>query len=122
MGNCEFKEDIFCPFYHSYYIDVNNRLPAMGADPEFVTFSGFSSGTYMSQQLLINYSDVIKGAALYHGGVYGQTWKDLEGTAEDWKDLIAKHIADGTIADTSNLKNAPVMVIGGDNDPDLYKF
>jgi len=122
MGNCQFKEDIFCPFYHSYYIDASNKLPSLGADPNFVTISGFSSGTYMSQQLLINYSDTVKGVGLYAGGVYGQTWKDLEGTQENWKDLITKHASDGTIADTSNLKDAPVIIIGGTNDADLFRY
>ena len=87
MGNCETRADIFCPFYHSFYIDLDNRLLSMGADSNQVTFSGFSSGSWMSHQLHIVYSDTIKGVGLYEGGPYGQSFLDMEGTKENWKDL-----------------------------------
>lgn len=115
MGNCE-SHDILCPFYHSYYIDFRNKLPSMGADPDLVTFSGFSSGSWMSHQLHIVYSDTIKAVALHNGGPYGHNFNDLEGTLEAWKDLVVEASDAGTIADITNIKNSPVMIVTGSND------
>ena len=119
MGNCE-SFDMFCPFYHSYYIDVNNKLPSMGADPDYVTFSGFSSGSWMSHQLHIVYSDTIKGVGLYEGGPYGSSFLDFDGTLESWKELTTKASTAGSIADTANIKNSPVMIVSGSNDKTAF--
>ena len=88
----------------------------MGADPDYVTFSGFSSGSWMSHQLHIVYSDTIKGVGLYEGGPYGQKFTNFNGTLEVWKDLIKEASDSGNIADTSNIKDSPVMIVSGLND------
>jgi len=71
----------------------------------------------MSHQLHIVYPDLIKGVGLYAGGPFGQNFMDMEGTIGDWKDLIPQYAADGTIGDTALLKDAPVIIVGGANDP-----
>jgi poly(3-hydroxybutyrate) depolymerase len=46
-------------------------LPSFGADPDSVTISGISGGSYTANQLHVVYSDLIKGAGLIIGGPYG---------------------------------------------------
>jgi len=62
------------------------------------------------------YSDTIKGVGLYEGGPYGQSFLDMEGTKENWKELTKKATTEKTIADTSNIKNSLVMIVSGLND------
>ena len=46
------------------------NLPSLGADPSSVVFAGFSSGSFMSHQLHITFSETIKGVGLMAGGPY----------------------------------------------------
>jgi len=58
--------------------DSAPSLPFMNADPDTVTVSGYSAGGYMSHRHLIINSDVIQGAASFHGMPYGMTLGDLD--------------------------------------------
>jgi hypothetical protein len=58
-------------FYGENYQELLS-LPPLGGDMDTVTFSGFSSGSYMAHQMHIVYSDMIKGVGLHAGGPYGQ--------------------------------------------------
>lgn len=49
---------------------MNHRLLPMGADPGYTTISGFSGGSYMTDNLKVIYSDTFKGAGLLSGGSY----------------------------------------------------
>ena len=51
-----------------------NSLPALGADPNTVTFSGISGGGYMSNVMQIIHSKRVKGTGLVVGGPYGFDW------------------------------------------------
>ena len=72
----------------------------------------------MSHQLHIVFSSTVKGVGLYDGRPYGNEYSDE--TLDDWKDLI-NQASDacsmcGTISDTSNIKNSPVMIVSGSSD------
>ena len=71
----------------------------LGGDPEMVTMSGFSSGSFMGAQQMIVNSDIIKGVGLLSGGPYGLAFVDPYGTMDAWKTLIPKAAAEGGIAD-----------------------
>ena len=45
-------------------------LPALGANPDTITFGGQSSGSYMTNQMQVIYSETIKGAGMMAGGPY----------------------------------------------------
>ena len=79
MGNCP-SESILCPLFSSYYVLDEMRLPSFGADPESVTFSGISSGSFMAHSMHIIYSKTIKGVGLIAGGPYGANLFDLKNT------------------------------------------
>ena len=46
-------------------------MPPMGGNPDTVSFSGFGSGGYMSQQMLFVYPSKIMGIATQGAGPYG---------------------------------------------------
>ena len=52
----------------------------MGANPDTITSSGFSSGSYMSAHLHVIMSDTIKGVGLMNGGSYWSipAWNDKD--------------------------------------------
>ena len=58
------------------HFNNNTTIPALGANPDTVTISGFSSGSYMSTHLHVIFSDTIKGAGMMAGGPYhvGRIW------------------------------------------------
>ena len=51
-----------------------NWLPPMGINPNTITFAGDSGGSYMSTNMHVIHSDVVKGAGLMIGGPYGFDW------------------------------------------------
>ena len=53
------------------FLGKDVALPAMGGDPDSITISGFSGGSYAATQLHVIYSDLIKGSGLIAGGPYG---------------------------------------------------
>lgn len=62
-------------------------LPALGANPDTITASGFSSGSYMSTHLHVIFSDIIKGVGLLNGGAY---W-----SIDAWTDKVDDYYALG---------------------------
>ena len=91
-------------------------LPPLGADLNYLTFSGMSSGSIMAMQLHIVHSSLIKGVALHAGGPYGQSVLDLEKTANRAKKLAKRASKNGTIDKLENLKGSPVYISSGKND------
>jgi len=79
--------------YYSYWTDTWNMLPAMGANPDTVTISGFSSGASFADHYYITHSDLIKGAGLLSGTDYG--------TIEE----AQQYESEGKIPDLSNLQD-----------------
>ena len=74
MGqNCGKLDWVTCTFNPWYYNAASSTksLPPMNADADTITFSGFSSGAFMSTNMHVIYSDTIKGVGLTSGGVYG---------------------------------------------------
>jgi poly(3-hydroxybutyrate) depolymerase len=49
----------------------SNTLPSMGANADYTTISGFSSGSFMADQLHVIYSETFKGGAFHAGGPIG---------------------------------------------------
>ena len=78
MGNCPSGNLLACPFYSSFWIDQNMKLLPMGGDLDSVTLSGISSGSWMSTNLHVVHSDLIKGVALLNGGPYANDFKRME--------------------------------------------
>ena len=46
------------------------KLPALGADPNTVTITGYSSGAMLAEILYLSYSDLFKGAGFIAGSPY----------------------------------------------------
>ena len=44
--------------------------PSLGANASTITFGGQSSGSYMTNQMQVIYSETIKGAGMMAGGPY----------------------------------------------------
>lgn len=117
MGNCPSGDYFDCPLYINFYWMPQMALPPLNGDPNSITFSGFASGSTMSQLLHIVHSDTIKGVGLNQGSPYGSTLYDVD-TIEKWDDLIQKALKDEKI-DASlvdNFKKSPVMIFSGSND------
>ena len=128
MGQlCGKLDPITCTFNPWWFNAASStkRLPSMNAHADTITFSGFSSGSFMSTNMHVIYSDIIKGVGLTSGGVYGfanyGTQFDPFTGDEDARltNVIADTEAladDGRIAAVSNLQSSPVSIIGGDAD------
>jgi len=58
-------------FYWNTY--RKSSLPPLNADPDSVTFSGFSGGAFYSALVAVSNSDKVKGAGFFSGGAYGAT-------------------------------------------------
>ena len=50
---------------------AQERLPSLTIDPEKISVSGISSGAFMANQLHVAHSELIMGAGLVAGGLYG---------------------------------------------------
>lgn len=57
---------------------------ALGANPGSVTMSGFSAGSYMTNQMHVIYSKTIKGVGMVAGGPYyvGKIYNETRSTDE----------------------------------------
>ncbi len=99
-----------------------NPLPPMGINSDTITFAGESGGSYMSTNMHIIHSDVVKAAGLMVGGPYGFDWLGFDDTLippnaiTDSYDLVAKNYAAGLIDNPKNLKDSAVMIISGSID------
>ena len=95
----------------------NQLLPALGADPDNVTVSGFSSGASLAGTMHMIYSNTIKGSGQIAGTPYGfsTTTRD-EATTEMYLGQITEKLSANKIDDTANLSNDPVYVLAFDRD------
>ena len=61
-----------CLFNNYFMIDPipSTPLPAMGGDAETFAMLGISGGSYMTTNMHVIHSDIIKGAGLVIGGPY----------------------------------------------------
>ena len=107
-------------------LDVNDKLPGMGANPNNAIVAGFSSGAFMAHNLHMVYSDTFKGAGLVSGGSYhAESYYPLAGLytgdcnpyVRDPDYLAEKGTQDAIdnsnsnlIDNVSNLKNQPVFI------------
>ena len=106
-------------------LDVNDRLPALGADPNTAVVTGFSAGAYMAHNLHIIYSETFKGAGLISGGSYhaesyyplgglyvlGKPYeRDPEYLAEKGIEHAISNAQQNLIDPLSNLKDQPVFI------------
>merc|ERR1712086_1025478 len=76
MGPCPSNMNWFeCLYSDSYqsqsWHDSSLVLPALGADPQSVTVSGFAGGGIFASSVQLIYSDIIAGAGIIEGGPYG---------------------------------------------------
>lgn len=54
-----------------YFINSNkDSLPSLNADPDSITFSGFSGGSYFATIMHVTNSDRVAGVGLFSGGAY----------------------------------------------------
>lgn len=54
------------------------KLPSLSGNPDTITVSGFSAGSFMAMQMHVIYSDTIKGAGLVGGGPFGVPLKTYD--------------------------------------------
>jgi len=59
----------------------SDTLPSLNADPDSITFSGFSGGSYFSTIMHVSHSSRIAGVGLLNGGAYAslKSFDDLTG-------------------------------------------
>ena len=101
--------------------DTPYVLPPMNVDPDFITCSGFSGGSYYCMNFAIMNSATIQGAGLKAGGPYGAGYSCSGGNYEDcneeWRAGMVQTIKDladeGKIDPVSNLVDMPVNIRGG---------
>ena len=85
FGRCNNGEGFFtCLTQQYFYRDMSKPLPPMGANPDTITSSGFSSGAYMSSFIHVIMSEKIKGVGLIMGGPYYPKDKEIT-DQESWK-------------------------------------
>ena len=104
--------------------DTIYKLPPMNVDPNFITTTGFSGGSYYAMNFAIIHSKTIQGAGMRAGGPYGAGFDCSKGEFakcdDAWRaDMVTyiKGLADeGLIDPVSNLKDKPMMIRGGSLD------
>ena len=115
--------------------DGKFHLAPMNVDPNTITSSGFSSGSFMSNQLHVVFSKTFKGVGLMNGGAYSigpdvmavddanviESKEDRDKKQKEFVDNIIKftdeQAAAKKIDPTTNLENAPVYIYGCEQDP-----
>ena len=60
---------------------LGNNLPSFNADPDSITFSGFSGGSWMAHHMHVANSERIAGVGLFNGGSYGSLFDRSDLTA-----------------------------------------
>lgn len=73
------------------YFNGTTSIPPLGANPDTITISGFSSGSFMSTHMHVIFSDIIKGAGCMAGGPYhGEKMWNVTDTAEQlaWNGIV----------------------------------
>lgn len=95
-------------------------LPAFGAEPNSITISGISGGSFAANFLHVIYSDTIHGAGLMIGGPYGDdsTWDNgyvvpNTNTAPSGILKANGYFQQNLIDDPVNLQNNPVYIFSG---------
>ena len=94
-------------------------LPGMGLDPNTIIASGFSSGSYMSMQMHVIYSETIKGVGLHQGGPYASRFEGAGGTElrpellGELFDYAYNNEVEGLIDPLDNLNGSPVYITAG---------
>ncbi len=103
-------------------------LPRLNIDPKTVTVSGVSSGAFMAEQMLVAASDVIIGAGVISGGVYGCAQGNVNmavGTCMQRpqdisvQSLIKQALVlekQGLISPLSHLQNRRIFILNGLSD------
>ena len=93
----------------------------MGVNPDTITMSGQSSGSYMTNHMMVLHSERIKGYGMMEGGPYhvGAIW----GVTEEAPLLAMESVANmtlmaeaGKIDDPKNLVDRPAFVLIATND------
>ena len=62
---------------------TEHYFPPLNVDPNFITISGYSSGSAMANNVHVAHSATIKGGNYNNGGIHGgkrcldKTWKEL---------------------------------------------
>jgi len=67
-----------------------HKMPALGADSKMLTMSGFSGGSYMTNNLHVVHSDIIKGSSLIAGGLWYESDFMKMGAGRDVKATVEK--------------------------------
>ena len=111
----------------------NHNLPALAANPDTITMSGSSSGSFMTNQMHITMSGTIKGVGLMIGGPFYSSTEYADPEAFTLDESITKEMlvelattkaeeyeAEGKIDDLTNIQGAPVYILSGDIDPIAY--
>ena len=116
QGFCPSGNITECQIKHYFNINQANILPGFGVNPDTITMSGFSSGSFMTAQMSVILSERIKGAGMIAGGPYmvGEIF-GVKGSAEEISQYscanATQNAIDGLIDPTSNLKDKPVFVM-----------
>ena len=120
MFACPSGDWLSCLFLLTFWADTTDyKLPALNGESTKVTVSGMSSGSSMGMMTHVIYSDWVGGAGLIEGTPYGpldRANKDAMVQAQIGKTTADANAAAGKIAPVSNLENAPVLILRGEND------
>lgn len=100
MGPCPSNMNwLECQFADSIesksWLDSSLTLPALGADPDAVTVSGFAGGGIFAGQQNVIFSDLISGAGIIAGGPFG-CQGDINMVSEDGQKSIQRALYEFT--------------------------
>ena len=122
MGPCPTKHLLLCPLTDSFnqwmWLDPELILPTLGGEPDTITISGWSGGSVTANNLVVAYSDYIKGAGLIEGYTYGaQPFIDSAEESADKNIALANELAEqGRIDASSNLDDKPIFIFSALDD------
>lgn len=87
----------------------------MGANPAYVTFSGTSSGSYMSAQIAMVHSSIIKGAGMNQCALVPLNFKNSN-MIPNYTTWLKERSDAGEVDNVSNLKDKPIYISSGSQD------
>ena len=126
MGTCYSTgiSALTCPLQTSLYSPnfIFGRPPTLGADPDTITISGLSGGSYGASYISTAFSDTFIGAGLWIGASFGEHVNesaeeiDPVARAADNVALAQELFAEGEIDDPANISSWPVYIFSGTKD------
>ena len=114
MFNCNTEWYICIWLYSFWFTNDDYILPGLNVNPDTITASGFSSGSFMTTNVHFIHSNLIKGVGLIAGGMYGNHLDDDSCDRDTIRNITLKFAQDnennGLIDSLENMEGAPIYI------------